>query len=161
MRVSKDPIDRAFDALMAHELRKLNNHLPKVKRPLSELLEISDPTIEAVDGSQILLKTIDLQELAKIVPNEYWDRVQLPFVIMRRMDMGRSIYTVVGGGLEEFTVNKILGNTNDGFHEMYKHKDRTYLYRPEITELVRKLPSLIVLGVGISEELADYAPNRD
>jgi hypothetical protein len=51
------------------------------------------------------------------------------------MEMGRSVYTVVGERIEEFTVQKLLGNTNDDFHEMYKHKEQTFLYRPEVTEL--------------------------
>ena len=161
MYSGKHPIDRAFDALMSYELRKLNNHLPKEKRRLSELLELTDPTVDAVDGSSILLKTIDLQELAKIVPKEYQDRVQLPLVIMRRMDLGRSIFTIVGGRFEELMVKKILGNTTDGFHEIYKHVEQTFLYRPEVTELVMKFPSLIVLGFGISTELADHVPRRD
>ena len=161
MDSGKHPMDRALDALMSYELRRSNNHLPKKKRRLSELLELTDPTIEAVDGSLLILKTVDLQELAKIVPKEYWDRVQLPFVIMRRTDLGRSIFTVVGGRFEELTVQKILGNTTDGFHELYKHREQTFLYRPEVTELVMKLPSLIVIGFGISMELADYVPRRD
>ena len=161
MDSGKHPMDRALDALMSYELRRSNNHLPKKKRRLSELLELTDPTIEAVDGSLLILKTVDLQELAKIVPKEYWDRVQLPFVIMRRTDLGRSIFTVVGGRLEELTVQKILGNTTDGFHELYKHREQTFLYRPEVTELVMKLPSLIVIRFGISMELADYVPRRD
>jgi len=161
MASGKHPMDRALDALMSYELRRLNNHLPKKKRRLSELNELTDPTIEAVDGSLLLLKTVDLQELAKIVPKEYWDRVQLPFVIMRRTDLGRSIFTVVGGRFEELTVQKILGNTTDGFHELYKHREQTFLYRPEVTELVMKLPSLIVIGFGVSTELADYVPRRD
>jgi uncharacterized protein (UPF0216 family) len=161
MDSGKHPMDRALDALMSYELRRLNNHLPKEKRRLSELLELTDPTIEAVDGSLLILKTVDLQELAKIVPKEYWDRVQLPFVIMRRTHLGRSIFTVVGGRFEELTVQKILGNTADVFHELYKHREQTFLYRPEVTELVMKLPSLIVIGFGISTELADYVPRRD
>jgi uncharacterized protein (UPF0216 family) len=161
MYSSKHPMDRALDALMSYELRRLNNHLPKEKRCLSELLELTDPTIEAVDGSLLLLKTVDLQELSKVVPKEYWDRVQVPFVILRRTDLGRSIFTVVGGRFEELTVQKILGNTTDGFHELYKHREQMFLYRPEVTALVMKLPSLIVIGFGVSTELADYVSRRD
>ncbi len=161
MYSGKHPMDKALDALVSYELRRLNNHLPKERRCLSKLLELTDPAIEAVDGSLLLLKTVDLQELSKIVPKEYWDRVLLPFVIMRRTDLGRSIFTVVGGRFEELTVQKILGNTTDGFHELYKHKEQTFLYRPEVTALVMKLPSLIVIGFGVSTELEDYMPRRD
>jgi uncharacterized protein (UPF0216 family) len=50
----KDMIDRAFDALMNYEIRRLNNHLPRRKRLLVELLQLTDPTVEAVDVSLIL-----------------------------------------------------------------------------------------------------------
>ena len=57
--------------------------------------------------------------------------------------------------------SKILGNTTDGFHELYKHEKQTYIYRPELTELVRRFHSLVVIGFSIPEELVDYASNRD
>ena len=35
-----------------------------------------------------------------------------------------AIFTVVGGRFEELTVQKILGNTADVFHELYKHREQ-------------------------------------
>jgi uncharacterized protein (UPF0216 family) len=154
-------IDRAFDALISYEIRTWNNHLPRKKRLLSELIQLKDPTVEAVDGSLILLKTSDLQELAKIIPLEYRDRVWLPLVVLRRMDLGRSVFTVVGGEFEELMVQRILGRTTHGFHEVCKHKEQAFLYRPEVTELVVKFPSLVVIGFGMSRDLMGYAPRRD
>jgi uncharacterized protein (UPF0216 family) len=128
---------------------------------LSELLATNnDPTIEAIEGT-ILLRRSELQELAKIVPTEYHDRLRIPFVILRRMEMGRSIYTVAGDRIETFTIQKILGRTDDSFHEMYKDREQTFLYRPEVTELVGKFHTLVVIGFGVPQELTDYAPKRD
>ena len=158
---SKSAVDRAFDALIGYEIQKLNNHLPRQRRTLSELLATNnDPTIEASEGT-ILLRRSELQELAKIVPTEYHDRLRIPFVILRRMEMGRSIYTVAGDRIETFTIQKILGRTDDSFHEMYKHREQTFLYRPEVTELVGKFHTLVVIGFGVPQELTDYAPKRD
>ena len=43
---------------------------------MSELLKgNADATVEAVDGSTILLKASELQDLATIVPVEYHDRI--------------------------------------------------------------------------------------
>jgi uncharacterized protein (UPF0216 family) len=150
-----------MDAVLGHELRKLNTHLPKQRRNLSELLLLKDPTLEATDGSSIVLKTTDLEELAKVVPPEYQDRVKLPIIILRRMELGKSVYTVTGERVEEFTVKKILGLTNDEFYQMYRNQDPTFLYRPQVTELLRKFHSLFVIGFGIPRELSDYAPSRD
>jgi uncharacterized protein (UPF0216 family) len=91
---AKTPLERAMDAVLGHELRKLNTHLPKLRRSLSDLLLLKDPTMEATDGSSIVLKTTDLEELARLVPVEYQDRVKLPIILLRRMDLGKSIYTV-------------------------------------------------------------------
>src|SRR5208282_371582 len=158
---SKTPFDRTFDALMGRELQRINAHLPKQRRALSELLKLSNPTVEAVDGSTILLKSSELNALAEIVPAEYRDRVKLPFIIVRCMDLGRSVYTISGDLIEDFTVQKILGNTTDDFHELYEHKELTFLYRPQLTELLNQFHSLIVIGFGIPTELKNYGPSRD
>ena len=156
---SRRPLDRALDAVLGHELRKLNTHLPKQRRSLTELLKLKDPTVEATDGSAIVLKRSELEELARIVPAEYQDRLKLPIIIMRRMDLGRSIYTVSGERVEEFTVKKILGLTNDEYYQMYKDQEPAYLYRPQVTELLRKFHSIFVIAFGIPKELSDYGPS--
>ncbi len=158
---SKGPLERAMDAVLGRELRTLTTHLPKQRRTLSELLKSADPTVEAADGSAIVLKRSELEELAKIVPAEYQDRLKLPIIILRRMELGRSVYTISGERIEEFTIKKILKLTNDNYHEMYKHEEPTFLYRPQVTELVRRFHSLIAIGFGIPKELSDYAPRRD
>lgn len=158
---SRSTLERVFDALLGREIRKLNTHLPKQRRSLSELLKSTDPTVEAVDGSSIVLKTSELQELAKTVPKEYHDRLRLPIIVLRRMELGKSVYAVSGERIEEFAVKKILGTTNDDYRQMYKHQESSYLYRPQVSELLRKFHSLVVIGFGIPKELTDYAPSRD
>ena len=158
---AKAPFDRVFDALIGRELQRINAQLPKHRRTLSELSRLSDPTVEAVDGSSILLKSSELNALAEIVPAEYRDRVKLPFIIVRRMDLGKSVYTVSGDLIEDFTVQKILGNTTGDFHELYKHNEHTFLYRPQLTELLNQFHSLVVIGFGIPRELHNYGPSRD
>lgn len=161
MFASRSTMERAFDAVLAHEIRKLNTHLPKQRRTLSELLTTKDPTVEAQDASFILLKADELQELAKIVPREYHDRLKLPIILLRRMELGKSIYTVSGDRIEEFTVKKILGLTKEDYHQMYRDRDPAFLYKPHVSDLLRRFHSLVVIGFGIPRELSDYAPSRD
>lgn len=158
---SKTALDRAFEALLGREIQKLNTHLPKQRRPLGELLKVNDPAIEAVDGSSILLKTSELNELGHLVPQEYHGRLRLPIIVIRRMDLGKSIYTVAGERVEEFIVKKILGMTGLDYHQMYADQQPNFLYKPQIFELMRRFHSLVVIGFGIPRELADYAPKRD
>jgi uncharacterized protein (UPF0216 family) len=158
---SKGPLERAMDAILGEELRRLNNHLPKQRLTLTELLKSDSPTVATVDGSSIIINKSELQELAKIVPAEYHDRVKLPIIILRRMELGKSVHTVVGERIEEFTIKKILGLTNDEYHQMYKGQESMFLYRPQVVELLRRFHSLIVVGFGIPKELSDYSPSRD
>ncbi len=158
---SKNALERPFDAVLSHELQKLNTHLPKQRRTLSDLLKTMDPTIEAMDGTSILMKTSELQDLAKIVPTEYQDQLKLPIIVLRGMELGKSIYTVAGDRIEEFTVKKILGMTNQDYRHMYRDQDPTYLYRPQVNELISKFHSLIVIGFGIPKELSNYDLSRD
>ena len=155
-------VNRAFDALIGNEIRRLNNHLPKHRRALKDLLaQNGDSTVEAVDGTKLLLRQAELQAIARIVPIEYHDRLRLPFIILRQMEMGKSTYTVLGDQLETFTIQKILGRTTDSYHQMYKHSEQhSILYRPEVAELVGKFHSLIVIGFGVPQELSDYERKR-
>jgi uncharacterized protein (UPF0216 family) len=158
---AKDPMERALDTILTHEIRKLNTPLPKHRRTLGELLKSTDPAVEAVDGTSLLLRTVELEELSKIVPREYHDRLRLPIIILRRMDLGKSTYTVSSEPIEEFAVKKILGATDVDFHQMYIDRESFFLYRPQVVELLRRYHSLFVIGFGLPRELSDYAPSRD
>ena len=157
---SKSTLERTFDALLGRELRKLITHLPKQRRSLKQLLTETDPTLAAMDGSTIVLKKEEIEEFSRIVPHEYHDAVKLPIIVLRRMELGKSIYTVSGGRVEEITVKKILGKTNADYHAIHLEEKPFFLYRPDISELVRRFHTLVVIGFGIPKELSDYAPNR-
>lgn len=157
---SKSTLERTFDALLGREIRKLNAHLPKQRRTLKQLLADTDLTLPTVDGSTLLLQKNEIEELAQIVPPEYHDLLKLPIVVLRRMELGKSVYTLSGDKVEEFTVKTILGKTNAEYHTMYLDDNPLYLYRPDVSELLRKFHSLIVIGFGIPKELSDYVPNR-
>ena len=158
---SKGTLERTFDAILGRELRTLNAHLPNHRRTLTELLKISNPTVEAVDGSSILLKTAELEALARQVPPELQDRLKLPIIILRRMELGKSIYTIAGGKTEEYTVQKLLGKTKGDYYQMLSDHTPVFLYRPEVSELLRLFHSLFVIAFGVPKELSDYDPKRD
>jgi hypothetical protein len=157
---TKSTLERTFDALLGRELRKLNTHLPKQRRTLKELLGETDPTLPTVDGSTIVLRKQEIEELARIVPRGYHDSLKLPIIVLRRMELGKSVYTVAGDKVEEFTVKKILGKTAAEYHMMNLDENPLFLYRPDVSELLRRFHSLVVIGFGVPKELSDYAPNR-
>jgi hypothetical protein len=157
---TKSTLERTFDALLAREIRKLNTHLPKQRRTLKELLSEADPTLPTVDGSTIVLRKDELEQLAQIVPREYHDSLKLPIIVLRRIELGKSVYTVSGDKVEEFTVKRVLGKSAAEYHTMYTEDKPLFLYRPDISELLRRFHSLVVIGFGLPKELSDYAPNR-
>jgi uncharacterized protein (UPF0216 family) len=158
---SRGSLDRALDAILGREIRKLNAHLPRKRRALSELLASADPSVETVDGTSIFLRKAELEELAKLIPQRYHDQLRLPLILLRRMDLGKSVYTIAGEPVEELTVKKILGETETDYLPI-KKDDRPFLiYRPQVSELLRKYHSLFVIAFGVPRELSGYAPNRD
>lgn len=157
---TKSTLDRTFDALLGRELRKLNNHLPKQRRSMRELLGEADSTVPTVDGHTIIIRKEEVEELARLVPAEYHNSLKLPIIVLRRMELGRSVYTVSGDKVEEFTVKKILRKTTAEYYTMYLDDEPLFLYRPDVSELLRRFHSLVVIGFGVPKELSDYAPNR-
>jgi len=149
----QDVLERAFDAVLKEEIRKLNTHLPRNRKTLEQLLTEDEPHVEAMDGSQIPFKKKELAELSRIVPKKFHKNIHLPFLILRRMDLGKSIYAVSGSKIEEFTIKKMLELTTLPFEEFEKDKEVLYLYKPYVSQLTRGFHSLVVIGFGVPEEL--------
>jgi len=151
--MSEDRLERAFNTVLKEEIRKLSTHLPRDRKTLEKLLAEDDPRVEATDGSPIPFKKKELAELAEIVPKEFHKKIYLPFLILRRMDLGKSVYVVSGSKVEEFAVKKMLDLTALPFEEFEKDKEPLHLYRPYVSQLVREFHSLVVIGFGVPEEL--------
>ena len=151
--MSQDGLERAFHTVLKEEIRKLNTHLPRDRKTLEKLLAEDKPRVEAIDGSPIPFKKKELAELARIVPKKLHKKIYLPFLILRRMDLGKSIYVVSGSKIEEFAVKKMLDLTALPFEEFEKDKEPLHLYRPYVSQLVREFHSLVVIGFGVPEEL--------
>jgi len=149
--MSESHLERAFRAMLKEEVRKLNQHLPKSRKTLKTLLEEKTPFVETIDGGKILMKQEELQGLVGILPPHLQERLQLPIVIQRRFDLGRSVYTVSGGEIEEFVLKSLLGLVEQDFSN--KSKEPFYIYRPYLSELIRKIHSLIIIGFGTPEGL--------
>lgn len=151
--MSKRPFERTFDALMREEIRKLNVHLPRGKKTLRQLLLEDEPSVEAVDGSQIIFRKDELNRLAEMVPRDLQDKVRLPLVVLRRMDLGKSVYVILGEKVEQFLVKRVLGLTEFDFDKMERDREQLYLYRPQVSELVRMYHSLVVIGFGTTADM--------
>ncbi|MBS7629152.1 DUF61 family protein [Candidatus Bathyarchaeota archaeon] len=152
--MAESPLEKSFRSILREEVRRLNQHLPKRRKSLRDLIVEDEPSVEAIDGTLIVMSKDELLRLAGIVPENLHDKVQLPIVVQRRFDLGRSIYTVLGGRLEEFTLKYALGLADREFKD-YEAEGRFYIYKPYLSELIRMFHSLIVIGFGMPEGLAE------
>lgn len=103
------PYDRTLRYIWNHELSKLNDHVPAKKIPLSTLLETPHPAFPLRDGTQSAMSREELLDIATCIPQEFHSRIELPFIFLRRMDLGRGTYTLLGSKLEKFCVERLLG----------------------------------------------------
>lgn len=142
-----------LEALIGYEIGRLNNHLPKSRTTLGEVLRGGPRYVQARDGSQILFVKEDVERLSAEIPSKFHDRVKLPFLILRRMDLGKSTYSVAGDEFEERVVAKLLGlEAAELDKPPLEVKSPLYLYKPHISELIRRFHSVVILAFGLRKE---------
>lgn len=141
--------DRFSDALLRDDLRKLNSHLPKNRRTLRELLTDPAPRVQAASGDFIRMKKSELEEMSRSLPIEASARVRLPIVFLRRGDLGLGAFTILGDPYEEFAI-LILVDAFQGTFEQFREQksDPIVIFKPQVTLLMRRFHSLLVLGFG-------------
>jgi uncharacterized protein (UPF0216 family) len=143
--------DRFIDALLRDDMRRLNSHLPKNRRTLKELLSDPAPRVLAASGDSIRLKKSELEELSRSLPSEADDRVRLPIVLLSRKDLGPGAFTVMGDRYEEYAMLLLAGSFQGSFEQFKEQKpEPTAIFKPQISLLMRRFHSLLVLGFGIS-----------
>ena len=138
------------DTVVSDELRRLNSHLPKSKKTLKTLLVEATPSIPTVRGDQAIMKKAELEKLASFVPANEHEKLKLPFVFLRRLDLGSGAYELLGDQYEQYTIARLIGAFKGEFEEFrYVHPtmSKAYVfYRPQIVELMSMIHSLVVLG---------------
>jgi len=141
--------DRFTDVVLRDELRRLNSHLPKIRRNLQELLADNSPSVSSVSGDTIRMKPEELKELAASLPDTAPNRVRLPLVLLGRRDLGSGAFTVLGDPYEEYALLLLAGSFDGTFEEFKERTHRTAtIYKPQISRLLRRFHSLIVIGFG-------------
>ena len=148
--------DRFFDALLSNDMRKLNSHLPKNRRTLKELLSDPAPRVSAASGNIIKMRKHELEDLSRSLPTEADTRVKLPIVLLRREDLGPGAFTVMGDRYEEYALLLLAGSFQGSFEEFREQKsDAFVLFKPQISLLMRRFHSLLILGFGSSNRPSD------
>ncbi len=144
--------DRFSDALLRDDMRRLNSHLPKNRRTLKELLNDPTPRVPAASGDLIKMKEPELEELSRSLPAEANTRVKLPIVLLRRRDLGPGAFTVMGDRYEEYAMLLLTESFKGSFEQFSEQKsDAIVLFKPQISLLMRRFHSLLILGFGSSD----------
>jgi len=142
---------KVLDTLLKEETRRLSLHLPRERKTLERLLRDETPSVKAIDGSEIILNKDSLEKLARLTPATLHGRIALPIILLRRLDLGKSVFVVLGDIVEQFTVRRLLGMTEVDFEHADQKNETLYLYRPHVAELVREFNSLFVIGFVVGE----------
>jgi len=121
--------ERFLNALWQREIERINDHLPKVRRSLEELLKTDRPELPTRSGG--------LHYLAREIPEQYHGQVMLPIILARRLDLGKGIFTVSGSRIEQSIVRWLLEAGSQGKFEVHRGDDEPlFIYRPQVGALI-------------------------
>ncbi|MCQ5362426.1 MAG: DUF61 family protein [Candidatus Methanomethylicia archaeon] len=134
--------DRLTKILWEVELKRLNESLPRVRKPLPLLLEEIEPSYTTVIGERVAFNRAELEDIASLVPKDKQPSISLPILIVKEWGTKKGVYTIQGNESERALINAILK----------KPIDNRYVYLPDILELSKRIPSLIVFGFQFSSD---------
>ncbi len=143
--------DKLVDTMLREEMRRLNAHLPKNRRTVKDLLREDLPSVPTVDEGKIIMKKSELEEFATALPEEVMDRVRLPLVLLRRTELGAGAFTLMGDPAEEFALSKIAKGYEGSFDDFKRNHREKLFYKPQVSELMRRFHTLLVIGFGAQE----------
>ncbi|MCC6013172.1 MAG: DUF61 family protein [Candidatus Verstraetearchaeota archaeon] len=122
------------------EIKKLNESLPKFRKPISLLLSEEDPHYITITNEKISFNKKEIEEFSSFASKDELKSIFLPIVIVKEWESKKGTYKILGNKLEIKLINKILE----------RPEDAEYIYLPEIIELFKRFPSLFVLGYRFS-----------
>jgi uncharacterized protein (UPF0216 family) len=137
-------IDRVLNLIYKSEIERINSHLPAEYKTLREIVSSNLPSVKARDGSDIIIDREDLDILGKVLPPELHEKLKLPLVFVRRMDLGVGAYELVGGIVEAFTVLRVMGENVS----MDKVSLPLRIYKPHMFKLKMTIPSCVIISFG-------------
>lgn len=136
-----------LEKAIQREIDTANDHLPSATIPLSELIASESPHYVTRSGESSAFREEEIEMLSNEVPAECQSDLRLPIVILRRLDLGPGIFTVAGGKVELFLVQRmIIGHVDLPWSDIRTWKPVNTLARPQIQMFRRKMPSTTCIG---------------
>jgi uncharacterized protein (UPF0216 family) len=128
---------RFDDKVFVKAVRALNTHLPAERKTLSALLKEEKPAVRGRDGSVNRIKREEVEELARLIPEEAHRHLRLPIYIELTPDYGRGM-AKVHGKLDCEIVRLVLEKEIEIESEK---TDEIFIHREDVRRLRRRLPT--------------------
>ncbi len=143
---------RSIDILYKLDIARINNHLPRQFKTLITLLKEERPSVLTKDGSKFIFEKNELEELESQLPEEFHSQLKLPFLFVRRTDLGKSIFVLNGGKLENFIVRKFIGHIDEPInkYKIFNVDLPQYFYWADIRVFRKKFKTLFTIGFSVS-----------
>ncbi|MEM1982234.1 MAG: DUF61 family protein [Sulfolobales archaeon] len=133
--------DDYLEKYLTHELRIANRYLPMKRKRLLELIKEEYPHVSCSDGSVHMFRKYELNTLLKYVSDEELNNLALPIILELKVDAGETV-ALVRDKYAASVISKILGITYTG--------GGLYLYPPHLSELRRRIGTLIQYFISVS-----------
>ena len=138
--------------MLQDELGRLNKHLPRNRKTVRELLGETSPEVSSVGGERVALRKNEISALSESLTDNLLDKVKLPFVLLRRRELGAGAFALFGDVYEEYALARLLNGYQGTLANFQRSKEPvTVFYKPQVTELLRRFHSLVVVGFALSE----------
>ncbi len=120
-----------MERIIKSELGKLNAHVPEKRVSLKAALSSAKPAVITKDGGVHAFKREELELISRMLPEDDWEKLQLPIFISFEPSLGRGAAKILGK-VEATVAAQILGKEGG---------DEITIYRPEVAAIRRKLPT--------------------
>ncbi len=139
-----------IERMIERDIESINDHLPSVRVPLSEFSTSEHGIYETRNGEGSVIRASEIQLIKEHTPPEFHDRIRLPIVLLRRIDLGPGIYTISGTKIESFLLHHLIDD-HLGDHRLDWSMLPTWtlierLARPQVQLIRRILPSATCIG---------------
>lgn len=138
--------DKMLDLIWSLDIEKMNDHLPTERKTLTELLSEEKPQVKSKKNQTHNIKKKDLETICALFPEEEWENVNLPIVLLRRTEMEKGLYSVSGGVRELYIIHRLSGRTSEKFSRFKLDDNQPYIWKPEAFTAIRKAGSIIIIG---------------
>jgi uncharacterized protein (UPF0216 family) len=140
--------DDKLSKFLKHEIDSVNLHLPKSRITL-QMAEQGNLHYTNREDAQLYINKKEIQMLLNLCPKEKYKDVYLPILIIRRRDLGSGTYVITGELISQFLVCRAVNKYTESW-EKFKNEEHspslTYLYKPDLIELRKVLPTCTVIG---------------